>query len=381
MFGSSRKDSEAEKHVERARALSASGELGAAVRHLEEAIRLRPDGAHAHCMLGLVLDDLGRHSEARQMLRRAVELDPRNADYRLNLRVLSARGVPMWHFSMMNDDARNAAYERAINAAVAPGSVVLDIGTGSGLLAMMAARAGARRVVTCEMDPAIADNAAEIIARNGFADRITVIARKSTELELADIGEAADVLVSETIASDLLGEGLLDTYTDARRLLKPNAAIIPARARVRGTLVSAVGLEPFVQVAHVRGFDLSGFNQFRPLKLHTSEASANYELLSPSFDVFDFDLQGSRTFSAERKSLSVIPLQSGSCVGVLQWILLEMPGGAVYENSPVESRVRRAGHWQQALHLFEETVPLTQGQPVMLIAHHNRQNLLFRLES
>ena len=58
---------------------------------------------------------------------------------------------------MINDDERNAAYERALARAVTPDSVVFEIGTGSGLVAMMAARAGARLVVTCEAVPVLAE--------------------------------------------------------------------------------------------------------------------------------------------------------------------------------------------------------------------------------
>lgn len=64
-----------------------------------------------------------------------------------------------------------ALRELAIEAAV-PGKVVLDIGTGSGLLAMMAARAGAARVIACEMNAAVAETARRIIAANGLADRM-----------------------------------------------------------------------------------------------------------------------------------------------------------------------------------------------------------------
>ena len=64
-----------------------------------------------------------------------------------------ALGGAVWHFDMMSDLKRNDAYERALIAAVKPGSIVLDIGTGSGLLAMMAARAGAKHVYACEMNP------------------------------------------------------------------------------------------------------------------------------------------------------------------------------------------------------------------------------------
>ncbi len=140
------------------------------------------------------------------------------------------RRVPTWHFSMLHDRERNEAVDRAIRTAVSPGDRVLDIGSGSGLLAMMAARAGAESVVTCESNPAIAAMAAEIVALNGFSDTIRVIAKPSTDLDVeADLGGPVDVVVSEVLAANLIGEGVHTTMEDAvRRLLRPGGRLVPA---------------------------------------------------------------------------------------------------------------------------------------------------------
>jgi type III protein arginine methyltransferase len=86
----------------------------------------------------------------------------------------SLLGIPVFHRGMLRDKARNLAYRQAIEATVA-GKRVLDIGTGSGLLAMMAAKAGAAHVYACESQPLLAATAREIVAANGFSDRITVL--------------------------------------------------------------------------------------------------------------------------------------------------------------------------------------------------------------
>ena len=119
------------------------------------------------------------------------------------------KGVPQWHFAIVRDAARNAAYEEALKRVVTPQTRVLEIGTGSGILAMMAARAGARYVITCEMVPAVAEAAQEIVALNGLSERVRVVAKKSHDLDAErDIGGRADVLVSEIVDNKLLGEGV-----------------------------------------------------------------------------------------------------------------------------------------------------------------------------
>ena len=101
---------------------------------------------------------------------------------------------------------------------------MLDIGTGSGILAVAAARAGARHVYAVEATD-IAAVAERVFAANGVQDRVTLIAGWSRQIELP---EPADLLMSEIIGSEPFEEEILETTLDARRrLLKPGARLIP----------------------------------------------------------------------------------------------------------------------------------------------------------
>jgi precorrin-6B methylase 2 len=131
---------------------------------------------------------------------------------------------PVEHARMLHDERRTGDYLAALSQAVRPGDVVLDIGTGSGVLAIAAARAGARRVYAVEASD-IADVAERVFAANEMQDRIELIAGWSRTI---DLPEPADLLVSEIIGNEPFEEELLETTLDARRrLLKPDARMIP----------------------------------------------------------------------------------------------------------------------------------------------------------
>merc|ERR1711865_47148 len=121
---------------------------------------------------------------------------------------------------------------------------------------------GEQRTFT-EANKHLAQLARNIIAANGFSDRITVINKMSTEMTLEDMpdGEPADMIISEILGTLMLGESALEYIADAReRLLKPGGAIIPNRGCQYAQLVSAADLEAITTVSSWGGIDLSLFN-------------------------------------------------------------------------------------------------------------------------
>src|SRR5439155_20231788 len=89
-------------------------------------------------------------------------------------RLSSGWADPVEHARMLHDDRRTGDYLAALGQAVRPGDVVLDIGTGSGVLAVAAARAGARHVYAVEASD-ISEVAERVFAANGMEDRVTLI--------------------------------------------------------------------------------------------------------------------------------------------------------------------------------------------------------------
>ncbi len=128
--------------------------------------------------------------------------------------------------AMIADTVRMDAYARALRQSIAPDATVLDVGTGTGVFAVMACRSGARRVYAIEPDDVI-QTAREIAAASGCAGRIEFIQASSTEVSLP---EPADVIVSD-LAGALPWHGRhIPAIVDARkRLLAQDGLMIPRR--------------------------------------------------------------------------------------------------------------------------------------------------------
>jgi protein arginine N-methyltransferase 3 len=135
------------------------------------------------------------------------------------------------HQVMLQDRVRTTTYAAFLlqNPHLLRDKVVLDVGCGTGILSLFAARAGARRVYAVDAAP-VAERAARIVRKNDFDDVITVVRGKIEEVELE---EQADVIVSEWMGYALLYESMLDSVLVARdRFLKPGGLLAPGQARM-----------------------------------------------------------------------------------------------------------------------------------------------------
>jgi type II protein arginine methyltransferase len=354
--------------------LNTLGDAGGAVAAYRRALALDPNYADAFNNLGVIYRSQGQRDKAIENFRLAVALKPDLEEARRNLRTAYNDVIPAWHFAMMNDRPRNDAYQAAI-ARLVPGKRVLDIGTGTGLLAMMAARAGAKCVTTCETVVPIAQRAGEIIARNGFAGRIAVIARRSTDLAVgAGLAERAQVLITETFSSDLLSEGVLPAVEHAyEHLLTPDAVVIPRVAAARAYLVGGSEIETMLFAGMSNGFDLSLFNDFAPPILAASMNNIVHDVLSDDFELLSFDFR-TRRFPMESRQIEVAVMKSGVAAGLVQWIYLDLDGTDRYENRP-SSGAHLDGHWTQILHRFPRPLAVEAGATVQLAVRHNRQQI------
>ena len=277
---------------------------------------------------------------------------------------LARSAVPRWHFAMLNDVERNDALSVALERGIRPGARVLDIGSGTGLLAMMAVRAGAASVTTCEENPLLAEITRQVVAANGLSAQIEVIGKRSTGLRVGrDVAAPFDLIVAEVVDCGLIGEGILPTVAHARRhLLADGGRLIPTSARLMACLLDSEVCARLNRVQAASGFDLRLFNRVAtaghfPLRLGTWP----HRLLSAPLELARFDFRvdpladGVRTVAAPVTG-------DGTAHGLVAWFEMDLGAGVVLRNSPDNL----CTHWMQAYVPYPEPVRVSAGDTALV---------------
>lgn len=334
------------------------------------AVAERPDLPERLARMALAFRDLRQPEDARRLARWALALAPQDARVRLLAEWVDRREVPLWHFHLLHDDERNAAYAAALERSVRPGMIVFEIGTGSGLLAMLAVRAGASHVYTCERQPALAETAREVVALNGMADRITVLSCDAREAEIPDL---ADVFVAEIVNNHLLGETVVPLTRLARqRFLRPGAVLLPGVVSTWGALATRGG-NPSFRASTAMGFDVTPLNRFTPPMVCTGPGGGGAELLSEPQELLRFDLGGDDDPAPRRLELHAV--RGGMAEGVIRWNRLDFGGGILLENRP--PAVSRS--WFPCLHLFPSPLAVAPGDVVTVHVSHDDERVFVGL--
>ncbi|KAL4451864.1 hypothetical protein ABPG75_007526 [Micractinium tetrahymenae] len=207
--------------------------------------------------VGQVLPMVASHNTVR------MQFDVESVDY-LHLHKHDA-SFPQHHFAMLADEGRCQAYERAIKRAVERAKAVdgeahvLDVGCGSGVLSLLAAKAGAKSVVACDLHESLCDVARKAAAANGLSERVSVVYRDVGLLqrgrEVRPLG--VNVVVADVFDAGLLGDQFPYMLDLVRRcVVAPSAAVVPAAATLY-----CMGIE--VLTGRVAGLDMSPMNTYR----------------------------------------------------------------------------------------------------------------------
>lgn len=257
------------------------------------------------------------------------------------------------HRRMLADRVRMEAFRQAITAQVHPGAVVLDAGTGSGVLAVMAAKAGARRVYAVD-NSELLELAQQVVRSSGVEDRVQLIRGDFSRVRLP---EPVDLIVSETIGALAFAEGAgPDLSACVAQNLKPGGQVIPRGIQLWLAPLNArrwydetvspfdqpeLGLAPLLHLAlrRARRVQLGPEDLLLPAQ----------PLLSTPWPV--------ATLPAGRAAFTPEVDCTGWCFGA--WFTLDLGAGVLLQTGPADPRT----HWDQQL-LPSSPVQLQAGEPL-----------------
>ncbi len=244
----------------------------------------------------------------------------------------------LYHATLVGDATRVAAYERAIRALVSPGDVVLDLGAGTGILSVLAAKRGAARVFALESMP-IAETVRVVAAANGVGEVVEVVQADARTVEPV---APVDLIVSDFMGRFVTDDCMLPAVEASLRWLKPGGRFCP---REIALLLAPVALEVLDPIdlwdSPVAGLDLSpvcgvvGSRPFAvglPADALLAEPSC-YDTLIPPHVLGTWD-----------REVSFELARGGRLVGLAGFFRAELAPGVTLETGPGHET-----HWYQTL--------------------------------
>ena len=263
------------------------------------------------------------------------------------------------HRSMALDATRNQLYREALRQAVRPDSVVLDLGAGTGVHGLIAARLGAKRVYLVEPEDILAV-AEEIVAANGLQETVRCLRGRLEDIQLP---EPVDIIVSAVTGNFLVTEDLLPTLFHARdTALKPGGLLIPGAATMEATPVSAATIharEIAGWSASTEGIDLSAARAYAANSVfYRLEELGDVEYLAEPRVLQKFDFSRDNDTSVHIDADYEIT-RSGVCHGWVGWFSMKL-GDRWVSTSPRDEPL----HWSPAFLPLDPPVAFEQGEQV-----------------
>jgi SAM-dependent methyltransferase len=264
--------------------------------------------------------------------------------------------------SILADTVRNEALARAIKAVVKPGDTVVDLGSGTGFLAMLARRYGAERCYLIENDPDLARLSTEVLKRNRMTGCTVVHAHSSEVTGLPK----ADVVVSETLGNFAYEESIIEGMKDARRFLKPRGRVIP-----RGVDQWVVPVVTDRLWREVSSWDRVGMDlDFTPARLRSlnnmyvkdvrvSDLMAD-GIVAQTWDRVDLSKPDNQ--SVRRGTVEWPIPKSATVYGFALWWVCTLADGIELSTSPKAP----ATHWKQIYLPVEEPLTLEAGEQLQV---------------
>ncbi|NXP15831.1 ANM7 methyltransferase, partial [Thinocorus orbignyianus] len=311
---------------------------------------------------------------------------------------------------MLHDKDRNVKYYQGIRAAVSrvkergEKAIVLDIGTGTGLLSMMAASAGADFCYAVEVFKPMANAAVNIVEKNGFGDKIKVINKHSTEVTVGPDGDMqcrANILVTELFDTELIGEGALPTYEHAHKyLVQEGCEAVPHRATVYVQLVESKRMWSWNKLFPVRVEAQDGEKVIvSPSEMENCPGvpsvcdiqlnqmpSSDFTILSDVVTMFSVDFSKPVRSASTSYRVQLEPVRSGKAQIVLSWWDIDMDPCGMINCTMAPYWVKSTSafqwrdHWMQCVYFLPNEEPVVQGEKVSLLACRDEYSVWYKLQ-
>ncbi|RZF44534.1 hypothetical protein LSTR_LSTR002307 [Laodelphax striatellus] len=311
---------------------------------------------------------------------------------------------------MLHDTERNNLYYKALVLAIkkihseGKKANVLDIGTGTGLLSMMAATIGADTITACEGCVPMAACARKVIKENNLESKIKVVPKHSTDLKVGpegDMPQRANILVTEVFDSDFIGDGAISTFKHAHKeLLEKDCIVIPCSGRVYAQVVEstlarrwnkldAVSISNGTQIEMTQTLEnCPGSMSVHDLQLSRLD-QRSYKTILPPKVVFEFDWSGKEPIVESRRTrVEGGAVTAGVANAVLMWWDLSMNAACDMRLSCAPAWLQPAGdlspwrdHWIQEIYHLPRCLAVAQNQPVALLTCHDEYSFWFGFHS
>lgn len=268
------------------------------------------------------------------------------------------------HEEMLKDTSRTLSYRQAMykNKHLFKDKIVLDVGCGTGILSMFAAKAGAKHVYSVDMSNII-EKAREIVSLNGFEDKITLLQGKLEDIELPV--KHVDIIVSEWMGYFLLYESMLDTVLYARdRYLTPGGLILPDKCEmyIAGIEDAQYKSEKINYWEDVYGFDYTPFINVAMVEPLVDTVDNNALITTPS-KFFEFDIN---TVTKEElvfhRDFELEAIDNDLCHAYVVWWDAIFPGDE--KVTLYTGPMRQYTHWKQTIFYMNDVLDLKKGDVI-----------------
>ncbi len=267
-----------------------------------------------------------------------------------------------YHRLILGDNVRNTAFAEALRRTVKKGeSIVADIGSGTGYLAFLASKFGAKQCHLYEQVPTMLKLSKDIAKANGIDNCVFHPQHSASVRNPA----RADILVSETLGNYALEENMLETLRDAKRFLKPDGIVIPQKLTQWIAPIVSPRFHQELDVWHTLGegldFSVARDVCFHNIYVRTIQASdLMNELPAKQWDAIDFREDEDSIRSAEVEWKVTKPT---TMYGLGMWWDCELIPGVTLSTAPDSPRT----HWEQIYLPVLDPITIEKGETVRCV--------------